>query len=110
MRIHVWIHIRRIENNKHADRKGGQTYEQGVALFYGHAYNKITVRMYVSLIEVNLKILKTTLINRTRLRTKGQSAGYPQAQIEILKSLYQRYVFVIEKGGPRHNSVLVPAR
>ena len=34
-------------------------------------------------IEVNLKILKTTLINRTRLRTKGQPAGYPQAQIEF---------------------------
>ena len=33
-------------------------------------------------IEVNLKNLKTTLINHTRLRTKGQSAGYPQAQIE----------------------------
>ena len=34
-------------------------------------------------IEVHLKILKTTLINRTRLRTKGQPAGYPQAQIEF---------------------------
>ena len=29
----------------------------------------------------NFKILKTTLINRTRLKTKGQSAGYPQALI-----------------------------
>jgi len=27
-------------------------------------------------IEVNLKILKITLINRTRFRTKGQSAGF----------------------------------
>jgi len=34
-------------------------------------------------IEVNLKNLKTILINRTRLRTKGHSAGYPQAKIEI---------------------------
>jgi len=37
MRIHVDIHIRRIQNNKHADREGGQTYEQD------HAYNKRTV-------------------------------------------------------------------
>jgi len=35
-------------------------------------------------IEVNLNILKTTLINRTRLRTKG--AGYPQAQMSALVS------------------------
>ena len=41
-------------------------------------------------IEVNLKILKTTLINRTRLRTKGQSTGYPQAQIEITSNSFQR--------------------
>jgi len=40
-------------------------------------------------IEVNLKILKTTLINRTWLRTKGQSAGYPQAQIEITSNSFQ---------------------
>ena len=42
--------------------------------------------------EVNLKILKTTFINRTRLRTKGQSAGYPQAQIEINSNSFQRQV------------------
>jgi len=48
--------------------------------------------MYVPLIEVSIKILRTTLINRTRLRTKGQSAGYPQAQIEILKSLYVSFI------------------
>jgi len=41
-------------------------------------------------IEVNLKNLKTTLINRTRLRTKSQSAGYPQAQIEITSNSFQR--------------------
>ena len=49
--------------------------------------------MYVCIvywIEVNLKILKTTLINRTRLRTKGQSAGYPQAQIGITSNSFQR--------------------
>ena len=37
MRIHVYIHKRRIQNNKHADREGGQPYEQG------HACNKSTV-------------------------------------------------------------------
>jgi len=41
-------------------------------------------------IEVNLKNLKTTLINCTRARTKGQSAGYPQAQIEITFNFFQR--------------------
>jgi len=41
-------------------------------------------------IEVNLKNLKTTLINRTRLRTKGQSASYPQAQLEITSNSFQR--------------------
>jgi len=41
-------------------------------------------------IEVNLKNLKTTLINRTQLRTKGQSAGYLQAQIEITSNSFQR--------------------
>jgi len=41
--------------------------------------------MYVCIvywIEVNLKILKTTLINRTWLSTKGQSASNPKAQIQ----------------------------
>jgi len=37
MCFHVYIHTCRMQNNKHADRKGGQTYEQG------HAYNKSTV-------------------------------------------------------------------
>ena len=37
MRLHVQIHIRRNQNNKHTDTKGGQTYEQG------HAYDKSTV-------------------------------------------------------------------
>ena len=41
-------------------------------------------------IKVNLKNLKTTLINRTRLRTKGQSAGYPQAQIGSTPNFFQR--------------------
>ena len=42
VRIHVYTHIRRNSNNKHTNRKGGQTYEQG------HAHNKITVpkKMY----------------------------------------------------------------
>ena len=38
-------------------------------------------------IEINLKNLKTTLINRTLLRTKGQSAGYPQAKLKSLPIL-----------------------
>ena len=49
--------------------------------------------MYVCIvywIEVKLKNLKTTLINHTRLRTKGQSAGHPQAQIEITFNSVQR--------------------
>ena len=37
MRIRVSIHTRRMQSDKRADRKGGQTYEQG------HAYNKSTV-------------------------------------------------------------------
>ena len=37
--------------------------------------------MYVSFIGLRLTKTSLTLINRTRLRTKGQSAGYPQAQI-----------------------------
>ena len=37
MRIHVQLHIRMNQNNKHADRKEGQTYEQG------YACNKSTV-------------------------------------------------------------------
>ena len=41
-------------------------------------------------IEVNLNNLKTTLINHTRFRTKGQSAGYPQAQIETTSNCFQR--------------------
>ena len=41
-------------------------------------------------IEVKLKNLNITLIIRTRLRTKGQSAGYPQAQIEINSNSFQR--------------------
>jgi len=44
----------------------------------------------VDWIEVNLKNLKTTLINHSRLRTKGQSAGYPQSQIEITSNSFQR--------------------
>ena len=37
--------------------------------------------MYVSFIGLRLTKTSLTLINRTRLRTKGQSAGYPQAKI-----------------------------
>jgi len=44
---------------------------------------EISSSALLDMIEGNLKNLKTSLINRTRLRTKGQSAGYPQAQIEI---------------------------
>ena len=37
--------------------------------------------MYVSFIGLRLTKTSLTLINRTRLRTKSQSASYPQAQI-----------------------------
>ena len=46
--------------------------------------------MYVSFIGLRLTKTSLTLINRTRLRTKGQSAGYPQAQIGITSNFFQR--------------------
>jgi len=46
--------------------------------------------MYVSFIGLRLTKTSLTLINRTRLRTKGQSAGYPQAQIGITSNSFQR--------------------
>jgi len=46
--------------------------------------------MYVSFIGLRLTKTSLTLINRTRLRTKGQSAGYAQAQIEITSNSFQR--------------------
>jgi len=46
--------------------------------------------MYVSFIGLSLTKTSLTLINRTRLRTKGQSAGYPQAQIGITSNSFQR--------------------
>ena len=46
--------------------------------------------MYVSFIGSRLTKRRLTLINRTQLRTKGQSAGYPQAQIEITFNSFQR--------------------
>ena len=45
--------------------------------------------MYVSCIGLRLTKTSLTLINRTRLRTKGQSAGYPQAQIGITSNSFQ---------------------
>ena len=46
--------------------------------------------MYVSFIGLRLTKTSLTLINRTRLRTKGQSAGYPQAQIGITSNSFHR--------------------
>jgi len=46
---------------------------------------------YVSFIGLRLTKTRLTLINRTRLRTKGQSAGYPQAWIEITPKFFQRW-------------------
>ena len=46
--------------------------------------------MYASFIGLRLTKTSLTLINRTRLRTKGQSAGYPQAQIGINSNSFQR--------------------
>jgi len=46
--------------------------------------------MNVSFIGLRLTKTRLTLINRTRLRTKGQSAGYPQAQIGITSNFFQR--------------------
>ena len=46
--------------------------------------------LYVSFIGLRLTKTSLTLINRTRLRTKGQSAGYPQAQIGITSNSFRR--------------------
>ena len=46
--------------------------------------------MYVSFIGLRLTKTSPALINHTRLRTKGQSAGYPQAQIGITSNSFQR--------------------
>ena len=46
--------------------------------------------MYVSFIGLRLTKTSLTLINRTRLWTKGESAGYPQAQIGITSHSFQR--------------------
>jgi len=46
--------------------------------------------VYVSFIRLRLTKTSLTLINRTRLRTKGQSAGYPQAQIEVTSNSSHR--------------------
>ena len=55
-------------------------------LFYFLLY----VFIYGWLIGLRLTKTSLTLINRTRLRTKGQFAGYPQAQIEITSYSFQR--------------------
>jgi len=52
--------------------------------------SKYHLSMYVSFIGLTLTKTSLTLINRTRLRTKGQSAGYPQAQIGITSNSFQR--------------------
>jgi len=46
--------------------------------------------LYVSFIGLRLTKTSLTLINRTRLRTNGQSAGYPQAQIGITSNSLKR--------------------
>ena len=43
--------------------------------------SKLRLAVCVSFIGLRLTKTSLTLINRTRIRTKGQSAGYPQAQI-----------------------------
>jgi len=50
----------------------------------------VYMHMYVSFIGLKLTKTSRTLINRTRLRTKDQSAGYPQAQIGITSNSFQR--------------------
>ena len=50
----------------------------------------VRLNVYVSFIGVRSTNTSLTLINRTRLGTKGQSAGYPQAQIEINSTSFQR--------------------
>jgi hypothetical protein len=50
--------------------------------------------MYASFIGSRLTKTRLTLINRTQLRTKGQSAGYHLAQIEITFNSFQRRAIV----------------
>jgi len=53
-------------------------------------YTAQILSMYVSFIGLRLNKTSLTRINLTRLRTKGQCAGYPQAQIEITSNSFQR--------------------
>jgi len=48
------------------------------------------IYMYVLFIGLRLTKTSLTLINRTRLRTNGQFAGYPQTQIGITSNSFQR--------------------
>jgi len=69
-------------------------YEKQSSLYYEKrskkSSGKLLAGMDVSLIGLMLAKTSLTLINRTRLRTKGQSAGYPQAQIGITSNSFQR--------------------
>jgi len=70
-------------------RARADQYVQGrLYLAAQHHLNRPLV--YVSFIGLRLTKTSLTLINRTRLRTKGQSAGYPQAQIGITSNSFQR--------------------
>jgi len=79
------IRIHLLENTVDIDGRCRFTYEELRSIVDRRLKNRdnFVVLCIVYWIKVNLKNLKTTLINHTRLRTKGQSAGYPQAQIEI---------------------------
>ena len=59
---------------------------------------EIFLDMYVSFI--GLRLTKTSL-TLNRVRTKGQSAGYPQAQIGITSN------YLIRHGLPRQDPILV---
>jgi len=65
------------------------------SIYVDHSADLFILSRYVSFI--GLRLTKTSLThlnsyveNSTRLRTKGQSAGYPQAQIEITSNSFQR--------------------
>jgi len=53
-------------------------------------FQTLRFNMYVWFIGLRLTKTSLTLISRTRLRTKGQSAGYPEAQIGITSNSFQR--------------------
>ena len=76
MHILVQIHIRRNQNNKHVDRKGGQTYEQG------HAYNMTPCERYVLNSQEKKKENKKEVMNTKPNTNHAALATQLERQVE----------------------------